>query len=367
MVGTPLCGSAGENAQHRNVLAHGRRNPRADPHHGADRGNEAKADQRADNAAAEIAENVLARDDRDVDLSGQLLDRRGVEEERVERDVEHDDDRRADQERARQAALRIVHFADDIGRGIPARIRIHHEHEADRERRADHVGGSAAEGANEIGCGVAERKARDQEARGSEPTLSTVQAIWNALLWRMPRRSDQRHDPDDRRCRARSGGTPGRMALPYWPKAMAASATGAAKPTVAESQPARKPDGRMIGLAQKVVLAAGAGKHRRELAIGEYAAQRDGAADDPEQQQREAGRDALDLEAEARKHADADHVGHHNGSGGEHGHRQPDLRKPGQSSRASNIDDGHSYFPLASPVSGPLNIGFTAPEQVFER
>ena len=37
------------------------------------------------------------------------------------------------------------------------------------------------------------------------------------------------------------GGTPGMTDLAYSPKAMAASATGAAKPTVAETQPARKP------------------------------------------------------------------------------------------------------------------------------
>ena len=48
------------------------------------------------------------------------VDRRGVEKEGIERDVEDDDDRRPGQERARQAALRVVHFADDIGRGIPA-------------------------------------------------------------------------------------------------------------------------------------------------------------------------------------------------------------------------------------------------------
>ena len=38
-----------------------------------------------------------------------------------------------------------------------------------------------------------------------------------------------------------SGGTPGRIALAYCPNAIAASATGALNPTVAESQPAVKP------------------------------------------------------------------------------------------------------------------------------
>ena len=38
-----------------------------------------------------------------------------------------------------------------------------------------------------------------------------------------------------------SGDTPGSTARPYSPKAIAASATGAAKPTVADTQPAMKP------------------------------------------------------------------------------------------------------------------------------
>ena len=38
-----------------------------------------------------------------------------------------------------------------------------------------------------------------------------------------------------------SGGAPGSTDLPYSPNAIAASATGAAKPTVADTQPARNP------------------------------------------------------------------------------------------------------------------------------
>src|SRR3974390_3107499 len=87
--------------------------PGADPHQGADRGNQPDADQRADDAAAEIAEYVLARNDGNVDLTSELGDRRGVEKQGVERDVEDDDDRCPDQQRARQAALRIVHLAGD--------------------------------------------------------------------------------------------------------------------------------------------------------------------------------------------------------------------------------------------------------------
>src|SRR5713226_4698399 len=50
----------------------------------------------------------------------ELIDRRGVEKEGVQRDVQDDDDRGPDQEGARQAPLWVVHFANDVGRGIPA-------------------------------------------------------------------------------------------------------------------------------------------------------------------------------------------------------------------------------------------------------
>ncbi|MEY9408993.1 hypothetical protein ABH989_003459 [Bradyrhizobium ottawaense] len=69
----------------------------------------------------------------------------------------------------------------------------------------------------------------------------------------------------------------------------------------------------MIGATEEIVLAARARKHRPELAIGEHATQRDDAADGPQQQDRKAGRDVLDLEAEAGEDADPDHVGHDDG------------------------------------------------------
>jgi hypothetical protein len=75
------------------------------------------------------------------------------------------------------------------------------------------------------------------------------------------------------------------------------------------------------GPAEEVVFAARARKHRAEFAIGKHPAQRDDAADGPQQQDRKAGGDVLDLEAEAGEDADADHVGyddrdrHHNRDG----------------------------------------------------
>jgi hypothetical protein len=69
----------------------------------------------------------------------------------------------------------------------------------------------------------------------------------------------------------------------------------------------------VIGPAEKVVLAARAGKHRAEFAVGKHPAQRDDAADGPQHQDRKARGDVLDLKAEAGEDADADHVGNDDG------------------------------------------------------
>jgi hypothetical protein len=87
--------------------------------------------------------------------------------------------------------------------------------------------------------------------------------------------------------------------------------------------PARhKTEGRVIGPAEEIVFAARARKHRAKFTVGKHPAQRDDAAYDPQQQDRKAGGDVLDLKAEAGEDADADHVGnddgnrHQDGNGG---------------------------------------------------
>ena len=71
-------------------------------------------------------------------------------------------------------------------------------------------------------------------------SLSTVQTLWKTLPECTPARctsviAQVAATP------SQSTGTPGQTALKYSPNAMAASAIGAEKPTVADSQPARNP------------------------------------------------------------------------------------------------------------------------------
>src|SRR6516225_11186698 len=95
-------------------------------------------------------------------------------------------------------------------------------------------------GANEIDCALPNTKPAIRNPLMST-NLSTVQMFWNALPSRMPRKCTSATSQQTARP-STSGGIPGTMALKYSPNAIAASAIGAANPTVAETQPARNPN-----------------------------------------------------------------------------------------------------------------------------
>src|SRR5215470_7076369 len=98
---------------------------------------------------------------------------------------------------------------------------------------------SLADGANAIGCGSANVAPATRKAMISA-SLSTVQMLWKTLPEFTPARCT-RVIAQVAATPTQSAGAPGTTALKYSPNAMAARAIGAAKPTVADSQPARKP------------------------------------------------------------------------------------------------------------------------------
>src|SRR5262249_39540124 len=101
-------------------------------------------------------------------------------------------------------------------------------------------GRSVLEGANEIELTLPNTKTAIRNPMISV-NMRTVQTFWNALPSRMPRKCTSATSQETARP-STSGGIPGTMALKYSPNAMAASAIGAANPTVAETQPARNPN-----------------------------------------------------------------------------------------------------------------------------
>src|SRR4029077_19317709 len=102
-------------------------------------------------------------------------------------------------------------------------------------------GRSVPVGANDIELALSNSTPAIRNAMMST-NLSTVQMFWNALPSRVPRKCTSATSQQTARPSTR-GGIPGTMALKYSPNAMAASAIGAANPTVAETQPARNPNG----------------------------------------------------------------------------------------------------------------------------
>src|SRR5215471_4705584 len=94
-------------------------------------------------------------------------------------------------------------------------------------------------GAKETGCGSPMANPAIRKAT-INTTFRMVAISWKVLECLMPVSCTSETSQTAPSASA-SGGAPGNTDLPYSPKAMAASATGAAKPTVAETQPARKP------------------------------------------------------------------------------------------------------------------------------
>jgi len=78
-----------------------------------------RSDHGADDAAADFAEYAAAGDPRDIELPGQPVDRRGVEEHRIQRDIEHEHEQRPRQQRASSSAAACA-SRDDVGRGVPS-------------------------------------------------------------------------------------------------------------------------------------------------------------------------------------------------------------------------------------------------------
>ena len=84
--------------------------------------------------------------------------------------------------------------------------------------------------------------------------------------------------------------------------------------------------GRVEAPAEQVVLTAGTGERRSQLAVDECPGEGDEAPYDPEEKRGELGADRRDLEAEAGEDSGADHVRHHEHGGGPEGETEAPAR-----------------------------------------
>jgi len=95
---------------------------------------------------------------------------------------------------------------------------------------------------------------------------------------------------------------------------MAEAATGAAKVTRIDTQPARKPSGRRTWL-KAMVFTAGTWPSDRRFRIGQGSGQSQNATYHPEQNESQSGRQTDYLKTKAGENTSPDHIGHHQGGG----------------------------------------------------
>ena len=298
---------ARQDRQQGKVLAHRHGHPRADPHHGADGGDEADADERADDASAGIAEDLLAGNEPDVELARQLGDRRGVEEHGVEGDVEHGHGRHGDQHRQRQVPARVADLAGDVGGGVPAGIGVHDEEQADEERRAHDVAEVCGRGRKRDGLALAERQAGDDENQDQRHLQQGGQVLEHAGVLDAAQ-LHERGEPNQReRCQElrNAGGN----AREIFAKRPSRRGNRGGKADGGRHPAGEKAHRLVIDAGEEVVFSARAREGGGKLRIGERPAQRHDAADRPQQHEREARGQVLDLETQAGEDADAHHVG----------------------------------------------------------
>ena len=80
---------------------------------------------------------MFAGNQTDLELAAHFVLRCRRKKNRIQEHVSHHDDDRSGQKRARNVALRIFYFADDVTGRVPAGVGIHHVNESDRERAAE--------------------------------------------------------------------------------------------------------------------------------------------------------------------------------------------------------------------------------------
>ena len=258
------------------------------------------------------AEGLLGDDVADFQLAGHGVDGRSVEKGEVEQQVQAGDQARPQCQGAGQVALRIRHFAGEVGGRVPARVGVVDVDEGHREGAAEQqaaIAGHWPEGDRLPNihrypdCAAKAQDQRNLQAR--EPTLHAAAAAPRAHVG-----GGQGDDED--------GGARFRRQHRHRRAEIGAKGNGGQRGGGGKADGRRNPAGneahrRMVDLAQEVVLAPGAGQRGTEFSVAERAAQGGEAAHGPEHQQHEAGLDVEQLEPETGEHPGADHVGHHHG------------------------------------------------------
>ncbi len=307
------------------LAAHGRVDAGAGDDERTDGREQAERDHGREHAPRDAAEQVCRGHVGDLDDLERRTGR-GGEEERVEREVDERHRERAEAQRARQRARRVVHLAADVHGCVPPGVREGDGHDAEREARLEHLARAHRRRgeAREI---ERRRECAERDEEHGEPQLGVGQEVLRAprrLVLPRVGRGHQAHDGDpegllhERACRLVDAQRGRRVASEGDP----ARGDRRGEPEHDRGDAGHEAHARMERARQERVLAAALRVHRRELGVRERAREREKPGDQPDREH--AARSAAVGEHRAARRVDArpDHARHDQAGGAD----EPEAR-----------------------------------------
>src|SRR5215469_10586090 len=178
--------------------------------------------------------------------------------------------------------MRFANFTDNVRGGIPAGIRIHHEHEADGEWRANNLRQVSPAGGERNRLSASEYKTSDQKSY-DQHQLEHRPDVLECAARTNPAQVYERDKPGDREAQYKRRNSRD-DSFEIFAKRHGGECNRCGEPDRG-GDPAREKSKRwMIGAREKIVLAARARKHSSKLAVAERPAQRGDSPHDPKQQ-----------------------------------------------------------------------------------
>src|ERR1043166_6966213 len=222
---------------------------------------------------------MFAGNETDFELPAHFRLRRAHEKNGIEQNVSSDDDERSGQERARNIALGIFYFTDDVTRSVPARVGIHHVDKRDGERAAEdlHRIGRARQKADLLLLCDKESCADercDQKQLHNRPNV--LERAAESKISEMENGCDPNEHKGKHDRRTETEDT-----VEIFSERHGCERDRRGEANSCGNKSGHEADRGMINLEKKMIFAAGAWKRGAEFAVAKRAAKRGDAADNP--------------------------------------------------------------------------------------
>ena len=225
---------------------------------------------------------MFSRNQANLDSAAHFLHGCGQQEDRIEKDVSRHHNDSAGKKRARHIPLRLLYFADDVGRGIPARVRIHDINEGDREGAAEDRPRVAGLRQKSDRLFLFDEKSSSDE-HANQKQLHDCPKILKGAAKAQVTEMEKRHDPNEHE-RKDNRGTEVEHAAEIFSECHGSERNGCGEAHRGGNETSHETDGWVINFGKKMIFATGARQGGAELAIANRAAQRRDPAHNPEHQ-----------------------------------------------------------------------------------